>query len=40
MFMLTVLLRNEDKLELPADVLKREMAFYLQAGSHSTSQPL
>jgi len=34
---LTVLLRNEDKLELPADVLCREIAFYLQAGSHSTA---
>lgn len=34
---LTVLLRNEDKLELPPDVLRREMAFYLQAGSHSTA---
>ena len=34
---LTVLLRNEDKVELPADVLCREIAFYLQAGSHSTS---
>jgi cytochrome P450 len=34
---LTVLLRNEDKLDLPADVLIREMAFYLQAGSHSTA---
>jgi cytochrome P450 len=34
---LTVLLRNEDRIDLPADVLLREMAFYLQAGSHSTS---
>ena len=34
---LTVLLRNEDKVDLPADVLCREIAFYLQAGSHSTS---
>lgn len=33
---LTVLLRNEDKLPLPPDVLRREIAFYLQAGSHST----
>ncbi len=33
---LTVLLRNEDRLNLPADVLLREIAFYLQAGSHST----
>lgn len=34
---LTVLLRNEDRLEMPPDVLRREMAFYLQAGSHSTA---
>ena len=37
---LTVLMRNEDKVELPHDVLLREMAFYLQAGSHSTSNSL
>jgi len=34
---LTVLLRNEDQLELPPDLLCREIAFYLQAGSHSTA---
>jgi cytochrome P450 len=34
---LTVLLRNEDRLELPPDVLRREIAFYLQAGAHSTA---
>ena len=34
---LTTLLRNEDKLALPSDVVKREVALYLQAGSHSTS---
>jgi cytochrome P450 len=34
---LTVLLRNEDKVDLPPDVLRREMAFYLQAGAHSTA---
>ncbi len=34
---LTVLLRNEDRLDLPDDVLLREMAFYMQAGSHSTA---
>ncbi|RME64779.1 MAG: cytochrome P450, partial [Alphaproteobacteria bacterium] len=34
---LTMLLKNEDKLELPDDVLLREMAFYMQAGAHSTS---
>jgi cytochrome P450 len=37
---LTVLLRNEDRLDLPPDVLLREMAFYLQAGSHSTSNSM
>lgn len=34
---LTVLLRNEDRLELPYDILAREIAFYLQAGAHSTA---
>jgi len=34
---LTVLLRNEDRLELPRDLLRREIAFYLQAGAHSTA---
>ncbi len=34
---LTVLLRNEERLPLPDDVLRREIAFYLQAGSHSTA---
>jgi cytochrome P450 len=37
---LTILLRNEDKVDLPADVLLREMAFYLQAGSHSTANSM
>lgn len=37
---LTVILRNEDRLELPDDVILREMAFYLQAGSHSTSNSM
>lgn len=37
---LTVLLRNEDKVDLPPDVLLREMAFYLQAGAHSTSNSM
>lgn len=37
---LTVLLRNEDKLELPPDLLCREIAFYLQAGSHSTANSM
>jgi cytochrome P450 len=34
---LTVLLRNEDRLDLPPDLLCREIAFYLQAGAHSTA---
>ncbi len=34
---LTVLLRNEDKLDLPLHILRGELAFYLQAGSHSTA---
>lgn len=34
---LTTLLRNQDRLDLPHDVLRREIAFYLQAGSHSTA---
>jgi len=33
---ITVLLRNRERLELPEDVFYREIAFYLQAGSHST----
>jgi cytochrome P450 len=33
---LTVLLRNQDRLPLPPEVLRRELAFYLQAGAHST----
>jgi cytochrome P450 len=37
---LTVLLRNEDRLELPPDLLRREIAFYLQAGSHSTANAM
>ncbi len=37
---LTVLLRNEDKMLLPPDLLVREMAFYLQAGSHSTANSI
>lgn len=34
---LTVLLRNEDQVEMTPDLLCREIAFYLQAGSHSTA---
>ncbi len=34
---LTVLLRNQDALDLPSDVVRREVAFYLQAGSHSSA---
>jgi cytochrome P450 len=35
--MLTILLLNLDELQLDADGLAREIAFYLQAGSHSTA---
>ena len=34
---LTALLSNVDQLELSDDVVRREIAFYLQAGSHSTA---
>src|SRR4029079_16668796 len=34
---LTALLRNWDELGIDRDVLRREGAFYLQAGSHSTA---
>ncbi|MCW0214421.1 MAG: cytochrome P450 [Pseudonocardia sp.] len=34
---LTALLRNRDELGVDDDVLRRECAFYLQAGSHSTA---
>ena len=34
---LTVLLRNEDQIEISPEVLRREIAFYLQAGAHSTA---
>lgn len=37
---LTVLLRNEDRLELPPELLCREIAFFLQAGSHSTANSM
>ncbi len=37
---LTVLLRNQDRIDLPEDVLLREICFYLQAGSHSTANSL
>ena len=37
---LTTLLRNVDRLELPLDVIRREVAFYLQAGGHSTANAL
>lgn len=37
---LMLLLRNEDKLPLPDEVVLREMAFYLQAGSHSTANSM
>ena len=34
---LTVLLRNDGRLEISDELLCREIAFYLQAGSHSTA---
>jgi cytochrome P450 len=34
---LTVLLRNEDDLHLPHDVILREVAFYLLAGAHTSA---
>lgn len=34
---LTALLRNWDELGIDRDILRRECAFYLQAGSHSTA---
>jgi cytochrome P450 len=34
---LTTLLVNDDQLHLPYEVIRREIAFYLQAGSHSTA---
>lgn len=37
---LTVLLRNEDRLDLPPELLCREIAFFLQAGSHSTANSM
>ncbi len=37
---LTTLLRNVDNLDLPDDVIRREVAFYLQAGGHSTANAL
>ncbi len=34
---LTVLLRNVDDLHLPADVIQREIAFFLLAGAHTSA---
>jgi len=34
---MTILLRNREKLQLSDEVFRREIAFYLQAGSHSTA---
>ena len=34
---LTTLLLNQDRLDLPNDVIMREICFYLQAGAHSTA---
>jgi cytochrome P450 len=37
---LTTLLRNQDALDLPADVVLREVAYFPWVGSHSTSNAL
>jgi len=37
---LTVLIRNEDDLELSHETVRREVGFYLQAGAHSTANAL
>ncbi|MBU3689175.1 MAG: cytochrome P450 [Acidimicrobiales bacterium mtb01] len=37
---LTTLLRNQDRLELPADIVLREIAYFPWVGSHSTSNQL
>jgi cytochrome P450 len=37
---LTTLLVNADRLDLPLEIVRREIAFYLQAGSHSTANAL
>jgi len=37
---LTTLLQNVDALDLPEEVMRREVAFYLQAGGHSTANAL
>jgi cytochrome P450 len=37
---LTTLLRNQDRLDLPYDVLRREIAYFPWVGSHSTSHQL
>lgn len=34
---LTVMLDNEEQLELSDEIITREMAFYMQAGAHSTA---
>lgn len=34
---MTILLRDREKLQLSDDVFRREVAFYLQAGAHSTA---
>jgi len=37
---LTILMINEDNIPLNDDLIKREIAFYLQAGSHSTANSM
>lgn len=37
---LTVLLRNQDNLNLPPHVIRREIAFYLLAGAHTSASAM
>lgn len=37
---LTVLLRNQDRIDLTDEIIEREIGFYLQAGSHSTANSM
>ena len=37
---LTILLMNEDNIDLNNEIIKKEIAFYLQAGSHSTANSM
>ena len=37
---LTILLKNQDDLDLTDELIEREVSFYLQAGSHSTANSM